>query len=142
MKQISFLIICLLFTLNAWCQLTALQDKITLKTGDVYVGEIVVKTDDLIMIKTKDGSKFQFQVSEISKIEEALLSLWGKIDELKYIEVGVNYDLAAKSFDICLISHFESVDQLDAYRIHPEHLKVAKLIGQHAVERAAVDYEF
>jgi len=70
MKQISFLIICILFTLNAWCQVTALQDKVTLKTGDVYVGEIVVKTDDLIMIKTKDGSKFQFQVSEISKIEK------------------------------------------------------------------------
>jgi len=62
--------------------------------------------------------------------------------ELKYIEVGINYELTTKSYDICLVSHFETVEQLDAYRIHPEHLKVAELIGQHVVERAAVDYEF
>ncbi|MBV5348649.1 Dabb family protein, partial [bacterium] len=57
-------------------------------------------------------------------------------------EVGVNYELTTKSHDICLVSHFENVEQLDAYRIHPDHLKVAELIGQHVVERAAVDYEF
>ncbi|HCY40056.1 MAG TPA: stress responsive protein [Prolixibacteraceae bacterium] len=96
----------------------------------------------VVLFKLKNyDSESQKQI-EISKIEEALLGLSGKIEELKYIEVGVNYDLAAKSFDICLITHFESLDQLDAYRIHPEHLKVAELIGQHAVERAAVDYEF
>ncbi len=96
----------------------------------------------VVLFKLKNyDSESQKQI-EISKIEEALLGLSGKIEELKYIEVGVNYDLAAKSFDICLITHFESLDQLDAYRIHPEHLKVAELIGQHAVERAAVDFEF
>ena len=96
----------------------------------------------VVLFKLKNyDSESQKQI-EISKIEEALLGLSGKIEELKYIEVGVNYDLAAKSFDICLITHFESLDQLDSYRIHPEHLKVAELIGQHAVERAAVDYEF
>lgn len=96
----------------------------------------------VVLFKLKNyDSESQKQI-EISKIEEALLSLSGKIEELKYIEVGVNYDLAAKSFDICLITHFESLDQLDSYRIHPEHLKVAELIGQHAVERAAVDFEF
>jgi hypothetical protein len=96
----------------------------------------------VVLFKLKKYDSESEKQTVISKIEDALLSLSGKIDELKYIEVGVNYDLAAKSFDICLISHFESVDQLDAYRIHPEHLKVAELIGQHAVERAAVDYEF
>ena len=96
----------------------------------------------VVLFKLKNyDSESQKQI-EISKIEEALLGLSGKIEELKYIEVGVNYDLAAKSFDICLITHFESLDQLEAYRIHPEHLKVAELIGQHAVERAAVDFEF
>lgn len=57
-------------TLNALCQQPALHDKVTLKTGDVYVGEIVIKTNELIMIKTKDGSRFQFQASEISNMEK------------------------------------------------------------------------
>ncbi len=96
----------------------------------------------VVLFKLKKYDSESQKQTEISNIEEALLSLSGQIDELKYIEVGVNYDLATKSHDICLITHFESLDQLEAYRIHPEHLKVAELIGQHAVERAVVDFEF
>ena len=44
--------------------------------------------------------------------------------------------------DICLISHFENMEDLDVYRVHPEHMKVVKLVGETTVSRAAVDYEF
>jgi hypothetical protein len=96
----------------------------------------------VVLFKLKKYPSDSEKQTEISKIEEALMGLAGKIDELKYIEVGVNYDLDAQSHDICLITHFDSIDHLDAYRIHPEHVKVAGLIAQHAVERAAVDFEF
>lgn len=96
----------------------------------------------VVLFKLKKYNSDSEKQSEIGKLEEALLSLSDKIEELKYIEVGVNYDLDAKSHDICLITHFESLDQLDAYRIHPEHVKVADLIAQHVIERAAVDFEF
>ena len=96
----------------------------------------------VVLLKLKKYESDNEKQTEISHIEDALLSLSDKIQELKYIEVGVNYDLNAKSYDICLISHFNNLDDLEAYRIHPEHVKVAELIGQHAVERAAVDYEF
>lgn len=96
----------------------------------------------VVLFKLKKYGSDSEKQNMISGIEDALLGLSGKIQELKYIEVGVNYELVSKSYDICLITHFETVEQLDAYRIHPEHLKVGELIGQHAVERAAVDFEF
>lgn len=96
----------------------------------------------VVLFKLKKYNSPGEKQSEIGKLEEALLSLSGKIEALKYIEVGVNYDLDAKSHDICLITHFESLDQLEAYSIHPEHLKVVELMRQHAIERAAVDFEF
>jgi hypothetical protein len=96
----------------------------------------------VVLFKLKKYGSESEKQDVISSIEDALLSLKDKIAELKSIEVGVNYELTAKSYDVCLISHFENVEQLDAYRIHPEHVKVAELIGQHAVERAAVDFEF
>lgn len=96
----------------------------------------------VVLFKLKKYDSQSEKQNVISAIEDALLSLLDKIGELKYIEVGINYELESKSHDICLITHFETVDHLDAYRIHPEHLEVAKLIGQHAVERAAVDFEF
>lgn len=96
----------------------------------------------VVLFKLKEYASESEKQNAINAIEESLLALSGKIDVLKYIEVGVNYELASKSYDICLISHFENVEQLDSYRIHPEHLKVGELIKQHVVERAAVDFEF
>ncbi|WP_339738559.1 Dabb family protein [uncultured Sunxiuqinia sp.] len=78
----------------------------------------------------------------LSKIKEALESLKDKIEQVKYLEVGLNYELNAKSYDVCLISHFESVSDLDIYRVHPDHLKVVELVQETTVERAAVDFEF
>jgi len=96
----------------------------------------------VVLFKLKKYDSESEKQDIIGAIEDALLGLKSKITELKHVEVGVNYELSAKSYDICLITHFETIEQLDAYRIHPEHIEVAELIGQHAVERAAVDFEF
>jgi len=78
----------------------------------------------------------------IAELKSLLEGLKNKINVLKYIEVGVNYELNTKSFDIALITHFESVEDLNKYRAHPEHLKVVARIGETTTYRAAVDYEF
>jgi len=96
----------------------------------------------VVLFKLKKYASESEKQDIIGSIEDGLLGLKEKITELKHIEVGVNYELAAKSYDICLITHFENIQDLDAYRIHPEHLIIAELIGQHAVEWAAVDFEF
>ena len=96
----------------------------------------------VVLFKLKKYDSESQKQNVIGSIEDALLGLKDIITEVKYIEVGVNYELDTKSYDICLISHFENLEHLDSYRIHPEHLKVVELIGQHAVERAVVDFEF
>ena len=96
----------------------------------------------VVLFKLKKYESLSQKQDVIGSIEEALLRLKDKISELKYIEVGINYELEAKSYDLCLISHFENIEELDAYRVHPEHLKVVELIGLHAVDRGAVDFEF
>jgi hypothetical protein len=96
----------------------------------------------VVLFKLKNYNSEAEKQDTIASIEDALLALSNKIRELKYIEVGINYEITSKSFDICLITHFESVHDLDAYRVHPDHLKVTELLQQHVVERAAVDYEF
>jgi hypothetical protein len=76
------------------------------------------------------------------KIKSALEALKDKIQELQHLEVGLNYQLNAKSYDICLITHFESIADLDVYRVHPDHLAVFDLIKETTIERAAVDFRF
>jgi len=95
----------------------------------------------VVLFKLKDYPEAEKPLI-IIEMKSLLEGLKGKIEELKYIEVGVNYELNSKSYDIILISHFDSIKDLDKYRIHPEHKKVVARFAETTSERAAVDYEF
>ncbi len=77
-----------------------------------------------------------------AKLEHALLALKDKIDVLRYIQVGQNVEFNSPSFDICLVTHFETLHDLEVYRVHPDHLKVVEIVKSSTVDRAVVDYEF
>jgi hypothetical protein len=95
----------------------------------------------IVLFKLKDYPKEE-KVQIVQELKSLLEGLKAKIDAVKHIEVGTNYELDAKSYDIALISHFESLEDLDVYRLHPEHLKVVERIKETTSERAAVDYRF
>ncbi|MBK6283761.1 MAG: Dabb family protein [Draconibacterium sp.] len=95
----------------------------------------------LVLFKLKDYSIEQ-KPAIIAEMKSLLEGLNGKIDELKLIEVGVNYELETKNFDLALITHFDSIGDLDKYRVHPEHKKVIARFAEFNLDRAAVDYEF
>lgn len=96
----------------------------------------------VVLFKLKEFENEDQKAVVRNKIKNGLLSLKGKIDELKYIEVGLDHQLNSASFDICLITHFESLKDLDAYQVHPEHIKVTELVKPNVSARAAVDFEF
>ncbi len=95
----------------------------------------------VVLFKLKDfpAGKKEEVLAELKSLLEGLKD---KIQEVKFMEVGLNYEVDSKNHDICLLSHFENVKDLDKYRVHPEHLKVVARIGETTVTRAAVDYTF
>lgn len=95
----------------------------------------------VVLYKLKDYSEGEKSLL-IAEMKSLLEGLRGKIEELKYIEVGVNYELNSKSYDLVLISHFDSIQDLDKYRVNPKHEKVVARFKELRLERAAVDYEF
>lgn len=95
----------------------------------------------VVLFKLKEFDTLEEKSAVLLDIKAKLLALEDVIEELKYIEVGLNYSLESSSFDVCLISHFESFEDLDRYQVHPEHVKVGGLIKSVAVSRAAVDYK-
>lgn len=44
------------------------RQKVVLKSGKSYVGEVLVNTPDLLIVKLDDGSRFQFKMSEVLQI--------------------------------------------------------------------------
>ena len=95
----------------------------------------------VVLFKLKDYTE-QEKREILAELTSAIKSLKEKIKEAKYIEVGTNYELNAKSYDLALISHFENIDDLGIYSAHPEHQKVVKRLGETTVSRAAVDFVF
>jgi len=65
MKKIIFFIFFLSFFYQTFAQELIFHDKITLKSGAVYVGNIILKTNEMLMIETRDGKKIQFPLEEI-----------------------------------------------------------------------------
>lgn len=71
-----------------------------------------------------------------------LLSMDGKIDLLRYIEVGVDVVRSERSFDIALTTRFDSREDLQAYQIHPYHAgEVIPHMKSVCSSIVAVDYE-
>ena len=96
----------------------------------------------IVLFKLKEFENEDLKAVVRSKIKKALLALKESISEIKFMKVGENYGLNSASYDIGLITHFESIGDLTLYQIHPEHLKVIELVKQNTVEKAAVDFEF
>jgi hypothetical protein len=88
------------------------------------------------MFKFKDEDK----ASNIKKVKNKLDELVNKIDVLKSMEVGINFNQSDRAFDLSLYSTFENENNLKTYATHEEHLKVVELIKEVTLESKVVDY--
>lgn len=90
----------------------------------------------IVLFKLKDNSN-----ENIQKTKDVLLSLQGKIPFLRFIEVGTDILHSERSYDIGLYTKFDSLADMQAYQIHPVHVKVSE--HMHAVRETsvAIDYE-
>jgi len=91
----------------------------------------------VVCFKLKDSS-----VESKEKAKEVLLSMKGKVDLIKDIEVGVDFLSSPRSYDVILTVTLEDKTALDLYQNHPYHCDVVKTY-MHAVRESsvAVDYE-
>jgi hypothetical protein len=88
------------------------------------------------MFKFKNENK-EANIQETKELLNALVDL---IPNLKSMEVGVNFTVADRAFDLSLYSTFDTKEDLDAYATHPEHLKVVEFIKSVTIESKVVDY--
>lgn len=104
--------------------------------------KIITMINHVVLFKLKAFDTVLEKQNALDQFEAKLLELKKHIPELNYIEVGKHYSIDSPSYDLCLITHFDSIADLDVYRVHPEHVKVTDFVKQITVDRAAVDYEF
>lgn len=94
------------------------------------------------MIKHIVMWKFKENEEENMKLFlEGLNKLKGIIPEIKNMETGININ-PKNDYDAILISEFETMEDLEKYKNHPEHVKVSGLCKEIRIDRQAIDYEF
>lgn len=91
----------------------------------------------IVLFKFKDENKTEF----MKQAKQDLEDLVDKIEELKKIEIGINYLEDENMPDLSLTATFENKDGLKVYATHPQHLKVVELFKPMATGRWVVDYE-
>lgn len=65
-----------------------------------------------------------------------------KVPTLKSAEVVINSeDAAPANYTIALLCDFDTIDDLNAYQVHPAHVDFGKYIASIRESRACIDYE-
>lgn len=96
----------------------------------------------LVMFKLSEEAEGRSKAENARIIKEKLEALQGVIPEIRRMEVKINHEAAsAENYDIILESEFDSLEELQRYAIHPEHLKVGGYVSKVRTARAAIDYE-
>ena len=95
----------------------------------------------VVMWKIRDELDGKPKSELCRDIKQQLEALPGKIPVIRSLEVGINAIPSDASDDLILISEFDSAEDLAAYEIHPEHVRVAGFIGKARLTRNAVDYQ-
>lgn len=97
----------------------------------------------IVMWKLQDEAEGKTKKENALIIKEKLEALVGVIDEIKYLEVGININEEdSMAYDACLITEFEDFDALNRYQVNPEHKKVSSFVRGVCVTRTIVDFEF
>ncbi len=76
----------------------------------------------------------------IDQLKRSFAELAGLIPGIVHMEVGVDISRIDYACDVVLYSEFESQAALDAYAVHPAHLRVKKELADMRIARHQVDY--
>ena len=77
----------------------------------------------------------------LSEAQARLQALPRMIPELRELEIHRGLILGDRSFDLALLSSFDSRQALRAYQDHPAHQEVVAFLRTVETERAVIDFE-
>ncbi|MBQ6163042.1 MAG: Dabb family protein [Clostridia bacterium] len=91
----------------------------------------------IVLFKIKDEYK-----SELPQLVKAFYGMKGKIEGMLDLEAGQDILHSERSYDLALITVFDSRATFDAYQTHPVHLPVKKRMHEVRETSVACDFEF
>lgn len=93
-----------------------------------------------IVMWTVRGDSAEERHANAIRLRAAFETLRGCIPGLLQLELGIDQSRADYACAVVLYTEFASQEALDAYAVHPEHLRVKGEVGDVRTSRHQVDY--
>ena len=92
----------------------------------------------IVMWNFLDFAEGKEKAENIRLIKERLENLKGKIPEIKFLEVGINFN--PQGYDAALYSEFDTPEDLEHYQNHPLHKEISAFVSKVRSDRVVCDY--
>lgn len=89
-------------------------------------------------LAAKDAAVRAEQAAEVAR---RLNALDGVVPQLRSISAGANAAYPDANWDVTLVADFDSIEELEAYQVHPAHEDVVAYVRSVVASRVAVDFE-
>ncbi|HSH09314.1 MAG TPA: Dabb family protein [Oceanipulchritudo sp.] len=76
-----------------------------------------------------------------NSLVEQLRALPAQIPAIVELEAGLDFSNSPASYEVGLLTKFQSREDLETYRVHPAHQKVVEFVKATTSNRAVVDFE-
>lgn len=78
----------------------------------------------------------------MAAVVEKLCSMEGRVPQLRALEAGADVVRSERSYDVALITRFDSLADMEAYQVHPYHQnEILPFLRAMMSEARAVDFE-
>lgn len=91
----------------------------------------------VVMMKFNANQDVEKLSAEFKQLLDALMS---SVEPLKAMEVGLNVSKKPSAYHLVLTADFNDEAGLDAYRSHPDHVRILNRMKDTVEKVAAVDY--
>lgn len=95
----------------------------------------------IVLFKLKDTVSPEEKLRAMTAFKNAIEALPSRISLIRKIEVGLNVN-PAEAFDVALYSEFDSLEDLNTYAVHPDHVAAGRLLADVKESRSCVDYKY
>ena len=96
--------------------------------------------EHIVMWRFTDGEG-RTKEENCAYVRERLLALPAIIPEIKFMQIGRDVSGTDMSYDMVLVTRFDSLETLHTYKVHPSHVAVSEYVKKVRVARVVLDAE-
>ena len=97
--------------------------------------------EHVVMWKFADTAEGKTREENMAIVRERLFALPAIIPEIKFMQIGRDVSRTEMSYDMMLVTRFESLEALHTYKVHPDHVAVSQYVKKVRTARVVLDAE-